>query len=54
MYGLGAEFAITKNFALQVEWEYMRPELEIAKAGNDKATVEADISVFSVGMNYRF
>ncbi|EEZ85247.1 conserved hypothetical protein [Vibrio harveyi 1DA3] len=54
MYGLGAEFAIAKNFALQIEWEYMRPELEIAKAGNDKATVDAEISVFSVGMNYRF
>ncbi|MCV5869225.1 outer membrane beta-barrel protein, partial [Escherichia coli] len=43
MYGLGAEFAITENFALQVEWEYMMPELDIAKFGNEKVTVDADI-----------
>ncbi|MCR9306715.1 outer membrane beta-barrel protein [Vibrio diabolicus] len=54
MYGLGAEFAITENFALQVEWEYMMPELDIAKFGNEKVTVDADINVFSVGMSYRF
>lgn len=54
MYGLGAEFAITENFSLQVEWEYMMPELDIAKFGNEKVTVDADINVFSVGMSYRF
>ncbi|NMS47405.1 hypothetical protein HKB15_24365, partial [Vibrio parahaemolyticus] len=45
---------ITENFALQVEWEYMMPELDIAKCGNEKVTVDADINVFSVGMSYRF
>ncbi|HHF3033024.1 TPA: outer membrane beta-barrel protein [Vibrio diabolicus] len=54
MYGLGAEFAITKNFALQVEWEYMLPELEVSKGANGKGTVDTEINVFSVGMNYRF
>ncbi|AGB11670.1 outer membrane beta-barrel protein [Vibrio parahaemolyticus] len=54
LYGLGAEFAITKNLALQVEWEYMKPELDVAKLGSEKVTVEAEISAFSVGMSYRF
>ncbi|NOH50108.1 outer membrane beta-barrel protein [Vibrio rotiferianus] len=54
IYGLGAEFAIASNFMLLMEWEYMKPELEIAKVGNDKATIEAEISTFSVGMRYKF
>lgn len=32
----------------------MKPELDVAKLGSEKVTVEAEISAFSVGMSYRF
>ncbi|MCQ6453702.1 hypothetical protein NPN23_24885, partial [Vibrio parahaemolyticus] len=42
LFGLGAVFAITKNLALQVEWEYIKPELDLDKKGREKVTFEAE------------
>ncbi|WP_411062869.1 outer membrane beta-barrel protein [Vibrio rotiferianus] len=54
MYGLGAEFAVADNVRLHVEWDYMKPELDVLKVANMKATIDAEINVLSVGMSYHF
>ncbi|MEZ8156874.1 MULTISPECIES: outer membrane beta-barrel protein [Vibrio] len=54
IYGLGADFSLTDNLRIEATWDYMIPELEVAKGLGATATVDAEISVFSLGMNYHF
>ncbi|MFA0134319.1 outer membrane beta-barrel protein [Vibrio splendidus] len=54
MYGLGADFLLTDNLRIEATWDYMKPDLEVAKALGATASVDAEISVFSLGMNYHF
>ncbi|NAZ45431.1 outer membrane beta-barrel protein [Vibrio toranzoniae] len=54
MYGLGADFSLTENLRIEATWDYMKPDLEVAKLLGTSASVDAEISVFSLGMNYHF
>ncbi|MCG9677445.1 outer membrane beta-barrel protein [Vibrio sp. Isolate24] len=54
MYGAGAEFAISKNIKLSAELDYIRPELEVVKIGNETLSVESDITTLSLGLSYHF
>ncbi|AIW22773.1 MULTISPECIES: outer membrane beta-barrel protein [Vibrio] len=53
-FGLGAEYAITPNVRLMAEWEYMKPELDVLKVGSVTASIDAEISVLSMGVSYHF
>lgn len=54
MYGVGAEFAISKSIKLSAELDYIRPELEVVKVGNETLSVESDITTLSLGLSYHF
>ncbi|MCZ4293047.1 outer membrane beta-barrel protein [Vibrio sinaloensis] len=54
MYGVGAEFAISKNVKLSAELDYMRPELEVIKIGTESVSIESDITTLSLGLSYHF
>lgn len=53
-FGLGGEFRLSNNISLTAEWDYMKPEMELIKIGTNTSTVSASISVYSLGMLYRF
>jgi OOP family OmpA-OmpF porin len=50
-YGLGADYAFTKNVSARLEWERL-PKL--GSAGSAARTGEADQDTFWLGVNYRF
>ena len=54
MYGLGADVSLTDNLRIEATWDYMKPELEVAKIPGATVTVDAEISTFSLGMTYHF
>ncbi|NGZ15349.1 outer membrane beta-barrel protein [Vibrio aestuarianus] len=54
MLGLGAEYAFSDHWRVRVTWDYMRPELELAKFSGVSVTVEPEIHIMSVGMSYHF
>jgi len=51
---VGAEFALNDFVSLRASWDYLRPELEIGSVNGVSATVETDIHIYSVGLNYKF
>jgi opacity protein-like surface antigen len=53
-FGLGAEYALTPNVRVMAEWEYMKPELDLLKAGSATASIDAEINVLSLGVSYHF
>ncbi|CAH8229799.1 outer membrane beta-barrel protein [Vibrio aestuarianus] len=54
MFGLGAEYAFSDHWRVRATWDYMRPELELAKFPGVSVTAEPDIHIMSVGMSYHF
>jgi len=50
-YGLGAQYAFTKNVSARLEWERL-PKL--GEPGSAAKTGEADQDTFWLGVNYRF
>ena len=43
-----------KNIKLSAEFDYIRPELEVVKIGNETLSVESDITTLSLGLSYHF
>lgn len=54
MFGLGAEYAFSDHWRVRATWDYIRPELELAKIPGVSVTAEPDIHIMSVGMSYHF
>ncbi len=48
MYGIGADYNFTNNFALRVEWELYQ------NIGDDNSTGESDVDLWSAGVQYSF
>ena len=47
-FGLGANYAFTKNVGVRVEWE------NYSNLGDENNTGEGDVNLFSVGITYKF